>query len=155
MKNKISIIAILFVALLGLQSCKKETSAGLTDVVSFAALKLEGPTVQVVKAGTPYEDPGFTATEEGEDITEKVQVAGNVDTDMPGTYTLNYTVANKDGYEQSASRQVFVVPGDALIDDAIAGDYTGTREGKAAVADACTISVFAEGVYKATDFFGG
>ena len=65
-------------------------------------LNLEGKAVISLEVGTEYEEPGYTATDNCDgDITDKVEVTGEVDTNTTGTYTLTYTV--KDTYENEAT----------------------------------------------------
>lgn len=52
---------------------------------------------------------GYVATDESEGyITERVKTTGQVDTDIPGNYLLNYSVTDKDGQITMAERQVTV-----------------------------------------------
>lgn len=140
--------------LVTLQSCEKETSGGDIEIVYFADLKLLGESVMVLDQGSSFVDPGFEATEQGEDISDRVQVRGTVNTTTTGSYTLTYDVKNSDGYAKSLQRQVFVVPASAKILD-IEGVYKGQREGRAVTPAATTIKNFEKAVYFAEDFFGG
>ena len=65
-------------------------------------LNLEGKTTIILELGTEYTEPGFTANDNCDgDLTEKVEVTGEVDIKKVGTYTLTYTV--KDTYENEAT----------------------------------------------------
>ena len=56
-----------------------------------------------------YLEPGFTAVDDCEgDITDKVIVAGAVDTSRPGKYTIMYTVSDSYGNETTVVREVVV-----------------------------------------------
>lgn len=157
MKNKIIIFVALVVAGIGFQGCEKESTAGFTDIVYYADLQLEGSSPMIVSLGEPYVEPGYVATEREEDVTDKVVVSGSVDTNNPGVYNITYEVTSADGYTNTVNRQVFVLPGDALILENVVGVYTGQRAGRPSSTGACTISQLEEGaaVYHATDFFGG
>ncbi|MBQ4600773.1 MAG: polysaccharide deacetylase family protein [Oscillospiraceae bacterium] len=62
-----------------------------------------------VGQGAGYLDPGCTATDNGDgDITSRITVSGQVDTDVPGTYTLEYSVADTYGNKTTATRQITV-----------------------------------------------
>lgn len=143
--------------MLALQGCEKETTAGYTDIVYYADLQLEGPSPMIVALGNAYVEPGYTATEQEEDVTDKVEVSGSVDSNTPGVYNITYRVTSMDGFTNTATRQVFVLPADALVSEDVAGVYSGQRAGSPLTAAACTISQVEEGagVYYATDFFGG
>lgn len=157
MKSKIIILAALVLLGIGFQSCEKETTAGFTDIVYYADLQLEGSSPLIVSLGEPFVDPGYVATEREEDVTDKVEVSGTVDTDNAGVYNVSYSVTSADGFTNTVTRQVFVLPSDALISEDIPGVYTGQRDGQASTSAACTISQVEDGaaVYYATDFFGG
>ena len=64
----------------------------------------------VHEAGTPFVDPGVTASDTVDgDITATVSVTGTVDVSAPGTYTLTYHVVNSGSMSASTSRTVAVV----------------------------------------------
>jgi len=157
MKNKIIILAALILTGIGFQGCEKETTAGFTDIVYYADLQLEGASPLIISLGAPFTDPGYIAIERDEDVTDKVEVSGTVDVDNAGVYNINYSVTSADGFTNTVTRQVFVLPSDALISDNIPGVYMGQRAGQASTNAACTITQVEDGaaVYYATDFFGG
>ncbi|MFC7407031.1 immunoglobulin-like domain-containing protein [Georgenia alba] len=71
---------------------------------------LEGVTDTSVEQGTEF-DPmaGVTATDEQDgDLTDQVEVTGEVDTTTPGDYELTYTVTDSDGATTTATRTVTV-----------------------------------------------
>lgn len=71
---------------------------------------LAGDTAMTVPGGRPYQDPGFTATDNVDgDVTEAVQVSGQVDVYRPGVYPITYTVADQWGNTSSVTRNVQVV----------------------------------------------
>lgn len=52
------------------------------------SIQLNGDEVITLEQGTTFQDPGATATMDGKALT--VKVSGEVDTNVPGTYTLRY-----------------------------------------------------------------
>lgn len=62
-----------------------------------------------IGAGQPFQDPGFTATDNVDgDLTEQVQVGGQVDIYNTGEYLLTYTVTDSWGNTTTAVRKVIV-----------------------------------------------
>ena len=107
----------------------------------------------VLTVGETYVEPGFVATENEVDITDKVVVSGDVDVSTAGYYEINYSVENVDGFESVLTRLVLVVP-DGLSDVDLSGSYSGTAD-LGTFSEVCMISKLANGVFKGTDFFGG
>ncbi len=61
--------------------------------------------------GTPYTEPGWTATDDvDDDLTGDVEVSGTVDVNTAGAYTLIYTVADIAGNTATVTRTVEVIP---------------------------------------------
>ena len=59
--------------------------------------------------GTPYQEPGYGAQDDVDgDITDRVQVSGEVNSDAEGVYTLSYSVSDSEGNAASCARQVYV-----------------------------------------------
>ena len=59
--------------------------------------------------GDIFSDPGATATDNLDgDVTAFIQVSGNVDTTVVGTYSVTYTVTDSNGNTATASRSVVV-----------------------------------------------
>lgn len=108
MKKILVFMAAVVAALCLLNGCKDKASAGLTSITSYAILTLEGGDRVYVDLGTPFVDPGYKATMQGEDVTDRVKVTSNVDTEQTGIYTVNYVVVNDDGFPATASREVVV-----------------------------------------------
>lgn len=72
-------------------------------------ITLEGGQVITVSAGHAFEDPGFTATDNGDgDVTGLVEVSGIVDVYRPGDYPITYTVTDSFGNTTSVTRTVQV-----------------------------------------------
>ena len=114
MKSKI-IYSVLFVlAAILPTSCDKDTE-GMTFITYYPSLTLEGETTMIVDKGSTYEEPGYSAELDGEDVTDQVVVSGSVDTSTSGIYTITYTITNADGFSASSTRTVIVLdPNDAI-----------------------------------------
>ena len=58
--------------------------------------KLNGDNPIELSVGETFVDPGYIATDrKGTDISNDVQIVGNVDTTQKGTYKITYTLRNK------------------------------------------------------------
>jgi len=77
------------------------------------ALTLSGSNPLLLELGTPYTEPGASASDlvDG-DLTASIQISGGVDSDTEDSYTVTYSVADVAGNTASASRtvQVLVTP---------------------------------------------
>ncbi len=114
-KQIVYVIAIAFLTL-GLVSCEKE-SAGKTGKVDYVVLKLLGESQIKLSLGDTYVEPGWTATDKGKDVHDKVSVTivdmmdkpvSAVTTDMPGIFTITYSAISQDGMYISDQRLVLV-----------------------------------------------
>lgn len=73
-------------------------------------ISLLGDNPFTIYQGTTYIEPGYKARDNADgDITNRVQVSGNVDTNQPGEYTLTYTVRDNAGNNATATRFVRVL----------------------------------------------
>ncbi len=80
---------------------KKDTEAPVITLKS-------GSNTSVVLGGT-FKEPGYTATDNcDDDLTDKVEVSGKVDTSKTGTYELTYKVRDSSGNEGTITRKVTV-----------------------------------------------
>ena len=105
MKN-IKYLAMVALVALSLSSCDKDTE-GLTDITYYPVITLNGGDV-ILKLGENYVDPGYSADLNGEDVTSQVVVTNNIDNTTFGSYKVNYSVKNSDGFSATESRNVFV-----------------------------------------------
>lgn len=148
-------------AVLSLASCSKDTE-GLTDITYYAVIDLEGPVYDQAVAGTPYVDPGYTATMQGEDITSEVKITTNMDLQnpKPGYYTVTYSAVNADGFPASNTRYVLV----ADAGDKASGYYTTDANSYRSASGGTTyygksfsVIVYGDGTgkYHVSDFLGG
>ncbi|HEX8701755.1 MAG TPA: immunoglobulin-like domain-containing protein [Myxococcaceae bacterium] len=72
-------------------------------------LVLNGPAVQRLECGTAYVDPGARAVDACfGDLSDQIGVSGQVNSAVPGSYTLSYSVVDASGLGASASRTVSV-----------------------------------------------
>lgn len=72
-------------------------------------IKLNGPANMAMQVGKPFKDPGFTATDNLDgDVTNKVEIKGVVNSNVPGTYTLEYVVTDSYNNVTSVKRTVAV-----------------------------------------------
>lgn len=72
-------------------------------------ITLTGPKEMIIKAGSKYNEPGYTAIDEEDgNLTGKVKVEGKVDIYSSGVYTIKYTVADKYGNRSEETRTVTV-----------------------------------------------
>ncbi|MCL1982008.1 MAG: DUF5011 domain-containing protein [Clostridiales bacterium] len=88
------------------------------------------PIILHLDSGTPYQEQGAYAYDEADgDISEDVQIAGNVNRGKEGTYTLTYTVANSAGLVASATRDVRILAPSEAVSPRQAYNFSG--QGKA------------------------
>lgn len=118
--KKIFNIVIAVIAILSIVSCNKKESEGLTFTTYYASIEVLGEPEVTVQKGSTYTDAGCKATLQGEDVTSQVAVKSNVNTAKSGTYSVEYSIANKEGFLKTASRTVYVLD----LTDPIEGFYT-------------------------------
>ncbi len=158
MKNKIILLSILVISLVGIMGCENETTAGFTRTTYYPEIKIKGGTDVFVAKGTKYEDLGAVSTENGKEIETKVN--DNVDTDKLGGYKVNYSATNTDGFSKTVVRNVYVYDG-ANVNNTIdiAGEYIGKvvrNDGKSYSDMTVTLSpTSVSGVYKLSDWIAG
>jgi hypothetical protein len=81
----------------GNPAVEKTRTVEIVDTVA-PVITLQGDNPLTLECGTPYEDPGYTATDNYDgDITESVVIKGAVDHTFPGSYALKYTVEDSSG----------------------------------------------------------
>ncbi|TYS17676.1 DUF5011 domain-containing protein [Rossellomorea vietnamensis] len=74
------------------------------------AITLKGENPFVMDVDTEFVDPGYTAEDFTDgDVTNKVDVSGEVNTEVPGEYILTYSATDSLGNESSVQRRVHVV----------------------------------------------
>lgn len=122
MKKNFLYSMILMLAAMFVTSCEDDSTAGLTRITYYPTLTLEGESFVVAAKGAAYQEPGYSATLQGEDVTDQVEVTSNVDTSKSGLYSVTYTIVNADGFSKSATRKVLV----ADPNDPVEGAYYST-----------------------------
>ena len=129
MKKIILFVAALALISLGFTSCEK-TSAGKTGIVDYVKLQLVGAQKISLALGDTYTEPGWTATDKGKDVHDKVNVAivdmmgeevDEITTDMPGIFTITYSAVSEDGLYIAVERQILVY--DATLTASIKGAF--------------------------------
>lgn len=91
-------------------------TASVERVLQYAqmegpVLTLKGEQTVTLRAGTKWEEPGYSATDAaGADLTALVQITGEVNWYAAGSYTLQYRVVDAAGKEATATRKVIVEP---------------------------------------------
>ena len=92
---------------------------------SLPTITLNGESLYIFTVGEilPFEgDPGATAVDsEGNDISNSIEVSGNVDFDTPGEYVIYYTVKDSNNYESSVMRIVNVLAAGGNFSDVTYG----------------------------------
>lgn len=79
---------------------------------------------QTRTVGETWSEPGFSASDNVDgDLTDQVVVTGTVNTNVPGTYTLTYSVTDAAGNTSTATRTVTVLPAVQYPLDALAPDH--------------------------------
>ncbi len=151
MKNVKKIISSLLVATAFVAGCAEEYP-GTELAVSFPAIKLVGDEFVSVIQGTTFEDPGATATFGSADVSSEVAVESNVNKDVPGLYTVTYSIAQTNEINEESVRTtrrlVAVVTADAADAD-LSGSYLRTANGRTS-----TVNKLAPGFYFMTDCWG-
>ncbi len=109
MKQNIFFAMMLALVSFALTSCGDKDSEGLSRFTYYPVLELQGETSLVVAKGSTFQDPGYTATLNGEDVSSQVTVNSNVNTAKSGVYTVVYSIKNSDGITANAKRTVVVL----------------------------------------------
>lgn len=161
MKNKILHLMLFALAVVGLPSCEKDTTAGKTGITYYPTFEILGNVISVVEKGATYVDDGCYVELNGEDVTDQARTSSNVNTDKTGLYSVVYGMTNPDGFSASVSRTVIVY--DPTSSSMVSGVYTvlpeSNRDGAASpeYAKGNTLIIYQEepGVFYISDLFGG
>ena len=116
MKKNIFFAMMLALVSFALTSCGDKETEGLSRFTYYPVLELEGDGYMVVGKGTTFQDPGFSATLNGEDVSSQVTVSSNVNTNKSGVYTVVYSIKNEDGIAANAKRTVVVLDLNSAVD---------------------------------------
>jgi hypothetical protein len=115
-KNVLYTMLFAVVALL-VTNCGDKETEGKSRFTYYPTIELEGDTYLVWDKGTPFVDPGYVSTMNGEDVTAEVMISGTPDVNKSGIYTMTYTTKkNDDGFDASASRTVVVLDPNSAVE---------------------------------------
>lgn len=129
MRTKIFYYVLFIVSVLTLGSCDDKSTEGLTSVIDFASIKLEGSSKMILDKGSNYVEPGYSSFFKGENVTNQVKVSGTVDTSKSGIYTITYTpINNPEGYHLTATRTVIVLNLNSNIEGFYSVSKKSTRD---------------------------
>lgn len=153
-----NIIPLVSICIILLQSCKKETTGGFTQITVYPVITLEGGKIYFVKAGIPYKEPGVKATLDGVDVTKDLIIKSTVNTAKVGKYSVSYSMTNSDGFKVEDSRTVYVYDGTASsLESKVYTVATGTNRNGTTAYSGYPIAVYqiSPGVFSISDFLGG
>jgi len=170
MKNlKIFKVLGISALILAISSCSLDPVIH-SEVTNYPILALKGSSTIFVAAGTTYNDPGISATEDGVDITYTSTATGKfrngktLDLNVADEYTQTYKAVNKDGFARTIDRKVIVYKNGDLV-NSIEGLYLSTTRRNGSLLPASQGSsvdqkyVFiwknSNGTYQISDAFGG
>ena len=163
MKKNIYFTMLFALCALVLTSCSKD-SEGLSKIIEYPRISIQGDLFYVSPLGQPFVDPGCTAEYNGSDYTSNLVITGadKIDINTAGLYTVTYSATSPDGYSWSESRTV------AVCDPSITTDLSGTwavdpnsyrnyKGTEAAFGGNYSIKItkLAPGIFKVSDMFGG
>lgn len=115
MKKNIFFAMMLALVCFALTSCGDKDSEGKSRFTYYPVLELDGSSYMVIDKGSAFQDPGYTATLNGEDVSDQVKVSSDLNTGKSGIYTVVYSIVNSDGITANARRTVVVLdPNDAV-----------------------------------------
>lgn len=92
---------------------KKVVIKRIVEVINDEAptIALNGNPEITIKAGDPYTEEGANAKDhKGHNLNPAIVIEGNVDTQKPGKYVINYKIEDSFGKTSSVSRTVVVNP---------------------------------------------
>lgn len=110
--------------------CSKDSADSQPQVVDYVKISLIGENPLTLSLGDTFEEPGYTATDKGAEVTAKVQVTildmdgipvPSIETENPGLYTINYLAKSLDGVSSMASRTVYVI--DPELEISLTGSF--------------------------------
>jgi hypothetical protein len=166
MKIFLSRLLVITAGVFALQSCHDITTEDQSIITYYVTFDMKGNAIETVELGTPYVEPGVTATENDVDKTSSMQISGEVNSDEAGVYILTYSAVNEDGYPSSIERMVIVYdPETTDLETDISGEYT-SEEGthRLVLSSGATVAYsgypvvidpVAPGIFYVSDYFGG
>lgn len=155
--NKLTFILLAGFVLL-LSSCEKEYEEVAKETPA-PYLELIGDDPLFIIKGAEYTDPGIYAEEyvNGDTIPKEYEILGEVNTSIPGSYTLHYKVTNAENIPFYIKRTISIVDITGYdIFDIPVGTYDGSAPARDAGNSAdVEISKVTTGIYKCSDLMGG
>lgn len=135
MKTLKIVLALLTVGVLA--SCDKTTTGDVARETNYPIFTVEGDDPYFMNLGDTWTEPGVIAEEGGNNIAVTTTATGqyrggtSIDGNVSDRYVVKYSATNKDGFEGSAGRVVYVVKTGDLT-SSIEGLYTATiiRQGQ-------------------------
>ena len=118
----------------GLGALGRATRSVLVSDTTSPTLNLLGANPLFWTRGTSFNDPGATANDTcASNLTSSIIVSGIVNTNLPGSYTLIYTVTDPGGNSATTNRTVLVVaaPSISKLSAAAAGTELATGSPRA------------------------
>lgn len=160
MKSKLIYLMMIALATVSVVGCDDESTAGMTRITYYPELALEGATTLYLDKGAAFADPGYSASLNGEDVTDDVKVTSNVDTANSGVYSISYSITNADGFSSTASRTVIVTdPADAVegVYDVDPTSYRLYNGSQVAFGGEYVVLILrnSDGTFAIDDFFAG
>ncbi len=156
MKKNILYTMLFALVALTMASCSKD-SEGLSRITYYPSIDLNGDAYMVWDKGVAYVEPGYTSMLNGEDVTDKVTVSGEVDVNTSGIYTLTYTTTkNEDGFNATKSRTVVVLDPNSAVEGFYMNQATSNRNGTAYGKDYQVLVIDnGDGTVSVDDLLGG
>ena len=122
----------------------------VTDAES-PELTLVGGKEMTIDQWEDYEEPGYEAVDDSDGtITDRVEISGYVDTTVPGTYKLTYSVTDESGNTTTTKRKVTVDKKDQYTEESTI--YLTFDDGPSSTVTEKILDVLAEYDVKATFF---
>jgi len=112
-------------------ACEKDYE-DLYTVTNYADFEMQGDEIVFNPFGTPFTDPGVTATEASANLPVTTTILGDYfsgsasfDPNVADRYIYTYSATNSDGYPGTTTRYVYNTPTGDLV-NSIEGLYTST-----------------------------
>jgi hypothetical protein len=120
-------IAMLALALVLINGCKKEDTPSKTVKVSHPTINLVGDPVVILHVGDTYTDAGATYTDSMYGDHGTLTTTTEINTAEEGFFIVTYSATNQYGFEGSGTRLVAVTNADDALD--VSGDYARASNG--------------------------
>jgi len=104
----------------------KDTTNEISSLSVYPIFVVEGGQYIAIQKGSEFVDPGVKVSEvkEGDnDLSNKLEVKGSVDSNIPGLYFITYVATNTYNYKDSIKRAVLVYDGDLGLNADLTGKY--------------------------------